>query len=341
MKHWQQYNSIEQLQILDITSGVTGLPRLAIEKDWWVTMVLKALSVTRYAHLMSFKGGTSLSKGWQLIDRFSEDIDIAIKREEHFAISSTSNTQLTKVRRMARHYIVRELPGELQVALSALGIVGFTIEPEIERVKDGKVCELRADTHPSVIYLNYHSVVPETSAYVQPRVKIEISCLSMDEPVEEKRLCSLISESVADVEDVVVDFKTVIPTRTFLEKIFLLHEEFQKEQPRSYRMSRHLYDLEKIMDQCFGKDALSDMQLYMEIVNHRSVFNRISNIDYGNHQPATINFIPPIGVIQDWGKDYQNMKEHFIYDQNGLTFEALIVRIEELQERIRIMALKQ
>ena len=86
MKHWQQYNAEEQLQLLDITSGATGLPRLAIEKDWWVTAVLKALSLTQFSHLMSFKGGTSLSKGWQLINRFSEDIDIALKREEHFLI---------------------------------------------------------------------------------------------------------------------------------------------------------------------------------------------------------------------------------------------------------------
>ena len=81
MKHWQHNNNIEQQQILDIVSSKTGLPRLAVEKDWWVTMVLKALSVTQYAHLMSFKGRTSLSKGWQLIERFSEDIDIALKRE--------------------------------------------------------------------------------------------------------------------------------------------------------------------------------------------------------------------------------------------------------------------
>lgn len=337
MKHWQQYNSIEQLQILDITSGETGLPRLAIEKDWWVTMVLKALSITQYAELMSFKGGTSLSKGWQLIDRFSEDIDIALKREDRFAISSTSNTQLAKVRKAARHYIVRELPDELRAALSGLGITGFKVESEIERRKDGKSFELRADTHPSVVYVNYNSIISESSEYVQPRVKIEFSCLSMDEPVEEKQLCSFISESMTDIEDVIVNFKTVIPTRTFLEKIFLLHEEFQKEQPRSYRMSRHLYDLEKIMDQPFGKETLSDMQLYMEIVNHRSVFNRIPGIDYNSHHPSAINFIPPTAVIQDWEKDYLNMKEHFIYEQNSLTFEELIARINELQERIKTM----
>ena len=60
MKHWQQYNSTEKLQILDITSAETNLPRLAIEKDWWVTMTLKALSNTQFSHLMSFKGGTAL-----------------------------------------------------------------------------------------------------------------------------------------------------------------------------------------------------------------------------------------------------------------------------------------
>lgn len=279
MKHWQQYNSTEQLQILDIASAETNLPRLAIEKDWWVTMTLKALSNTQFSHLMSFKGGTSLSKGWRLIDRFSEDIDIALKREDRFAISGTSNSQLAKARRTARHYIIRELPDDLQASLSSLDISDFSIESETGKDVTGKTIEMRADTHPSVIYISYNSIVPETSEYVQPKVKIEISCLSMDEPVEEKQLRSLISESVKDIEDITAKFMTVIPTRTFLEKIFLLHEEFQREKPRNYRMSRHLYDLEKIMDSEFGANALTDRSLYNDIVRHRSIFNKIPSVD--------------------------------------------------------------
>lgn len=73
------------MQLLYIASAAMELPPLAVEKDWWVTMVLKALSLTQFAGLMSFKGGTSLIKGWQLIERFSEDIDIALKREGRFA----------------------------------------------------------------------------------------------------------------------------------------------------------------------------------------------------------------------------------------------------------------
>lgn len=337
MKHWQQYNDEERMQLLNITSAATELPPLAVEKDWWVSMVLKALSLTQYAQFMSFKGGTSLSKGWQLIERFSEDIDIALKREGRFAISGTSNAQLAKARRTARHYIVRELPEELKRALESLGIQGFSVEAETARLKDGNMVEMRADSHPSVVYVNYESIIPETSEYLQPRVKIEISCLSMDEPVEEKELRSLISENMPDVEDVAVRFKTVVPTRTFLEKVFLLHEEFQKENPRHYRMSRHLYDLEKIMDMPFGKDALADKNLYMGIVEHRSIFNKIPNIDYATHAPATINIIPPQDVMDDWRADYKNMSNSFIYGHDTLTFDSLIARMGELQERIRQM----
>ena len=335
MKHWQQYNKEEQLQILDIASATTRLPRLAIEKDWWVTMVLKALTYTEYASLMSFKGGTSLSKGWRLINRFSEDVDISLKRESRFSINGTSNTQLAKARRKARHYIVRELPEELNKALLKLQVKGFTVEPELSIIRGGVTVKLRADTHPSSVYVNYNSILQETSAYVQPRVKIEISCLSMNEPVEKLSLQSLISESIEDVEDIDVIFSTVVPTRTFLEKIFLLHEEFQKENPRSYRMSRHLYDLEKIMDSDFGYDALADRQLYMDIVRHRSIFNKIPDVNYDSHHPDKVDFIPSPYIIPDWEKDYRNMRKYFIYEKESLDFDSLMGRIKELQERIR------
>ena len=337
MKHWQQYSELERLQLLDITAAQKGLPRIAIEKDWWVTMTLKALSTTQYAHLMSFKGGTSLSKCWNLISRFSEDIDIALRREDRFAISSTSNTQKAKVRRVARHYIVRELPGELEQALSSFGVTNFTVEPELTRNKGGEMVELRAITHPSTIFVNYQSVVPELSDYIKPQVKIEISCLSMDEPVEQKRLNTFISEAVPAADEVSVEFMTVVPTRTFLEKIFLLHEEFQKETPRSYRMSRHLYDIEKLMKTGFGEDALSDRALYEAIVTHRSIFNNIQGVDYSLHAPQTINIMPPERIFQAWKDDYEAMCRDFIYEPSPLSFNDLLKKIELLQNKIRTL----
>lgn len=335
MKHWQQYSEQERLQLLDMAAAQKGLPRIAVEKDWWVTMTLKALSTTKYAPLMSFKGGTSLSKGWNLINRFSEDIDIALRREDRFAISSTSNNQMAKVRRVARHYIVKELPDELEQALSDLGVTGFSVEPELSRNKDGVMVELSATTHPSTIFVKYQSVVPELSDYIKPQVKIEISCLSMNEPVEQKLLNTFISEAVPSADEVSVGFMTVVPTRTFLEKIFLLHEEFQKEYPRSYRMSRHLYDIEKLMKTVFGEDALTDRVLYDAIVAHRAIFNNIKGMDYSLHAPKTISIIPPDRVHKAWKDDYEAMCNDFIYETSPLSFDDLLLQIELLQNKIR------
>lgn len=338
MIHWQQYNDVEKIQLLDIVSATKKLPRLAIEKDWWVTVVLMAISKTKYSDLYSFKGGTSLSKGWNLIERFSEDADIAIKREGRFSINGDTKSQLAKVRRSSRHYITKELPEELTNILSQMGIYNFSVEPEISRFIDGKDIELRADTHPSVLYVNYKSVLPETSEYILSRVKIEISCLSMNEPIEEKIISSFISEVKPDADEVRVKFKTVLPTRTFLEKIFLLHEEFQKESPRSKRMSRHLYDLERLMDTEYGKDALNNKSLYDEIVNHRSVYNKIDGIDYEMHSPYTLDFLPPSHLIDEWRKDYEIMSDQFLYHQeNRMSFEVLIERMKELLRRVRLL----
>ncbi len=336
MKHWQQYTLEEQVDLLDIAAAAKKLPRLAIEKDWWVVTVLKALSMTRYHDLMSFKGGSSLSKGWNIIERFSEDIDISLSREDRFAISGTSNTQLAKARRAARHYVVRELSEELDNALKALGVRDFTVVPEVSRQKeDGSSVILRADTHPSVLYVTYKSVVPETSAYLLPRIKIEISCLSMDEPVETKTISSFISQSVSDADNAFVDFSTVVPTRTFLEKIFLLHEEFQKESPRSLRMSRHHYDLERIMDTRYGLEALSDMTLYADIAKHRSIYNHMAHVDYAKHSPSSIRIVPPNSLLPAWEDDYASLVEHFLYsNSNRLSFQGMMDRITELQTKI-------
>lgn len=335
MKHWQQLGIEERLDVLEITSAKTHLPLLAVEKDWWVTMVLKALSTTRHFELMSFKGGTSLSKGWNLINRFSEDIDIAMRREGVFGISSTSGNQLAKVRRAARHYIVRELPSEIEEALNRMKIIDFNVEPELTKTdNDGKITELRETTHPSTVFVRYKSIIPEVSEYIEPKVKIEISCLSMDEPVEVKTLRSFMADTLKEEEDVEVMFPTVVPTRSFLEKIFLLHEEFQKDNPRSKRMSRHLYDIEKIMDTDFGK-SITDKELYDSVVKHRSVFNKMEGIDYNLHNPTTLSFIPPASIMNEWHKDYQSMQNHFIYEEQSLSFDELLKRMHELTSRIR------
>ena len=163
----------------------------------------------------------------------------------------------------------------------------------------------------------------------------------MEEPVEVKDISSIISRHFPSQDsDNQVRIPTVVPTRTFLEKVFLLHEEFQRERPRSHRMSRHLYDIERLMDSPYGQAALNDMALYDAIVNHRSIYNTIKGVDYATHHPSTINFIPTKEAIADWEQDYETMRRSFIYG-NSPSFTQLIERMKELTTRFRNMDLSK
>lgn len=335
MKHWQQLSLEDKIDILNITSARTGLPQDVIEKDWWVTATLYALSKTKYYPLMSFKGGTSLSKGYGLINRFSEDIDISLARQDIFSISNPSGNQLNKAKRKARHYIIRELPLELDVAFKEMGVTDYSIKTEtIKLDRDGNEKDLSATANPSTIFVIYDSIIPKVPEYFEPRVKLEIGCMNMEYPVEDKSISSMISVDMKGDEDMGVNFSTVLPSRTLLEKVFLLHEEFQKPNPRSKRMSRHLYDIEKLMDSPYGT-AIEDNKLYDSIILHRSIFNEMDYVDYGTHKRETVSFVPPTSIIAEWEKDYESLKSIFIYDANPLSFPDLISRMNELQTRIR------
>ncbi|WP_373723413.1 nucleotidyl transferase AbiEii/AbiGii toxin family protein [Bacteroides heparinolyticus] len=337
-KLWLDNEIVDRLAMLQQTeAGHPGVNQVAIEKDWWVTITLKALFQTDCRDFLIFKGGTSLSKGFNIIERFSEDIDLAISHS-FFGIEKTSKSQREKLRKKARVYIHETLSSQLDDRLKEMGVSGYSIE-KVSQVQDknGEWRPIDSDKDPTVILLHYPSILEDTINYIPPRVKIEISCLSMDEPTEMRHISSLIGDSF-DGEDVDAEslIKTVIPTRTFLEKLFLLAEEFQKEKPRSVRMSRHLYDLEKLMDTEYGKEALSNRKLYDAIVEHRKTYYVLKYINYDLHAPSTINITIPESVIRAWQDDYADMRRYFIYGES-LEYDALMHRITELQERVRAM----
>ena len=221
-----------------------------------------------------------------------------------------------------------------------MGVTGYTIE-NVTQVQDknGEWKPIDSDKDPTVILLHYPSIVEDTITYIPPRVKIEISCLSMDEPTEERCIHSLIGETFEEEDiDANCKIRTVVPTRTFLEKLFLLAEEFQKDKPRSVRMSRHLYDLEKLMDTEYGREALADRTLYDAIVEHRRAYYALKYVNYDLHAPASINFLIPEHSMESWKADYADMRRFFIYGQS-LEFDELMKKISELQKRVRDMAI--
>jgi len=249
--HWLTLSKDRRIKILNQTTELTGLPAVAIEKDWWVTLVLNAVYSLPYSENIVFKGGTSLSKGWGLIKRFSEDIDLAIDRKFFGYEGDISKTQIKKLRKKSCEFISTQFFEDLTTVLiesKAIDACKLIAQPVIDSDKD-----------PQTIEIHYDSVL-DTSDYLPQRILIEVSSRSLMEPTENREIKSIISESFPkqNFASKSIIIPTVLPQRTFLEKVFLIHEEFSQkpEKIRVDRLSRHLYDLEKLMDTEHGSKAL-------------------------------------------------------------------------------------
>lgn len=320
-----------QRQAINTVALNSGLPPSSIEKDWWVTQVLKALHSLPYSEHIAFKGGTSLSKCWNLIERFSEDIDIAISREYLGFSGELSKTQISdKLRRAACAFVREKMQFDVKEALINQGIRSdaFSVDVVITPI---------TTTDPEVITITYQSLY-DVSPYIKNTVKIEISGRAMIEPIERKAISSVIDSTYPATPFAEKEFEVnaVIPERTFLEKVFLLHEEFRKDEVRVERMSRHIYDLVMMMNskEHIDERAIANEELYRAVLEHRRKFIGLKGFDYDELYPATLCIVPKEEIAHQWEEDYQFMCEHMIYGETP-SFTSLIDNIKMLNGRIQ------
>ena len=323
----------EKIAIFNAIAAEKGMTPFAVEKDWWVSRTLNIIFQMDIAQHLVFKGGTSLSKAWKLINRFSEDIDLAIDKEFFVGHKGDiSRSQISKLRKEAGVYTTGTFFEELQKEFSTKG---FT-ELEYKIIDTGE-----SDQDPRIIEIYYSNVVTQPTEYILPRVQIEISCRSLREPFSIQSFGSLVDEFYADRDfaEPLFTVPTVNPERTFLEKLFLLHEEFHRpaDKMRVERLSRHLYDIYHLTKTGIAKKAISDKGLYETIIAHRYKFTRVGDVDYNLHNPKTINPIPPEDVIDDWEDDYAKMKEDMIYEDNKPSFEELINNLNDLRTLLQAL----
>ena len=295
----------EQVAIFNAIAAEKGMTPFSVEKDWWVSRTLNIIFQMSIANHLVFKGGTSLSKVWKLINRFSEDIDLAIDKEFFDGFKGEIlKAQISKLRKVAGVYTTGTFFKELQEAF----IKRNFNELEFKIINTGE-----SDQDPRIIEIYYPNVVTQPTEYILPRVQIEISCRSLREPL--------------------FTVPTVNPERTFLEKLFLLHEEFHRptDKMRVDRLSRHLYDIYHLTKGGIAVIAINDKELYETIVSHRYKFSRVGEVDYNLHHPNTLNPIPPNEVLANWEADYSKMKEEMIYEENKPGFKELVNNLDDLK----------
>lgn len=321
----------EQREVIQRVQAENRLQLQIIEKDWWVTAVLRALFSLPYSEHISFKGGTNLSKCWNLIERFSEDADIAIDREYLGFGGTLSKTQISdKLRRAACSFVRETLQYDLTDKLIENGILAdkFKVNVNITPI---------TTTDPETIEVEYKSVF-NTLPYIRSKVIIEVSGRSMNEPIASVELSSFIDNifTNAPFAEPKFEVRAVVPERTFLEKIFLLHEEFSKPSDlvRTERMSRHLYDIAQIMNTPIAEKALSNEELYKTVIEHRRMFIGLKGFDYSTLLPQTLSIVPQGEIREQWKEDYKIMQETMIYGDSP-SFDELIIKIQALNDRIR------
>jgi hypothetical protein len=277
-----------------------------------------------------------LGKIWGLIQRFSEDIDLAIDREVFDIQGDITTRQLKKLRKLSSLYVKDTFCSALQNAFETYGI-RHLCSLEVQPDGEGDMTY----PEPRKIFVRYQSLF-DPLPYIDAEIVLEIGARSLIEPRAEKVVRSLISENY-DIDTSFVSplIVTATPDKTFLEKAFLLHEIFTgKGSLLADRKSRHLYDLERMMDKDFAIKAITDNSLWNAIHHHREVFTRMNGVDYTPDIRQRICLIPPSQAIDDWQQDYEKMQDTMIYG-DSLPFYKLMSRIEELQNRFRMTRLDE
>lgn len=327
MIKWFNILSETQVNAYNQVAEHIGIPPSVAEKDWWLVRTLEIIFKTSAANHLVFKGGTSLSKSWNLIHRFSEDIDLAIDRKFLGFDGILSKNKRTQLRKVANKYTSEHFYLELQEKFATYGFKN--LEFNLVEAKD-------SDQDPRIIEIYYPNVT-QSLGYVQPRIQIEIGCRSLIEPYSLQPVTSFLDDLYIDRDFSIspIEIPTVNPERTYLEKLFLLHEEFHKplEKIRVDRLSRHLYDVYQLSKTKYSS-AIEDSNLYKTIVEHRFNFTKVAGIDYNLLSPKSLDFIPINEVLEAWGRDYRKMREEMIYQPNAPTFVEILEQLHVIKNKI-------
>lgn len=292
-----------------------GLPAATLEKDAWVCWTVRELfSLPEWGRNLTFKGGTSLSKGWNLIERFSEDIDIVIDKGflgfggEQSPEKAPSKKKLRTRLQAMKAEAQRRIHGELKPALEAR-FAGILSESENWRLESADVEE---DPDGQTLLFLYPETLAGSETYIRPVVKIEMGARSDNEPMEEPTIRPYLFDAFPDVLGP-CDFsvRALAPERTFWEKAMLLHEETYRPAEKrklNARMARHYYDLWCLIMKGIAERAAEQEDVFARTAAHREIYFRWTWMDYSTLKRGQLRLRPRPDQEADWRRDYQAMQ---------------------------------
>lgn len=325
------------------TGAGRGVADAIIEKDFWVCWSLKRLFglPKGAAASLVFKGGTSLSKAFGAIRRFSEDIDLSFDRAE-LGYTGDRNPEKKGITKKQAARLIDDLvrDAERHIAEKLLPALRAAIVEQLGEPKNGEwSLEIEADDAQTVNF-RYPTALPATEyegmAYITPQVKLELGARGDPWPTEEKIIRPYAADDYPDFFEASDTSVTVLSARrTFWEKATALHAEAHRptESPTPQYFSRHYYDLAMLLGTEEGQVAAADFELLAQVAKHKATFFRSGWASYDTARPGTLRLTPSEVRIKDLRVDYRAMAP-MMFDVSPPSFDDIISKIAVLQETI-------
>jgi hypothetical protein len=320
MDDFVKLNPEERRIFFEGTSAPRNMQAQIVEKDFWVCWMLKELFrlPTIGEHLI-FKGGTSLSKVFKIIERFSEDIDVSIDRTflgfgganepEAGASNKEKQRRIEALKAACQKKIADELLPTLEAAIKS-------------KVRRGEKWALRSDDDDldkQTLLFDYPtSFAPDATGYIRRVVKIEMGARADHWPCETKTVAPYVAEQFPKgFKEASCAIKVLAVDRTFWEKATILHAEFHRpmDKPMPERFSRHYVDFYELIHKGVSKSATAKFELLARVAEHKNLFFKSSWARYGEAVKGTLRVVPPEHRLKALRDDYAKMQQMFFGEQ--------------------------
>ena len=297
----------DRLDVLGVAADRLGRPAHLLEKDVWVVWAIQQLFGSPIGTNLVFKGGTSLSKAYQVIDRFSEDVDLTFDiralipdllggREDAMPATSSEERRWSKRVRQA-------LPEW----------VAGTVQPILQQAMDREGIDAKLRIDGDKLFVNYPHLTRGTG-YVSPSVMLEFGARSTGEPASPR---DIVCDAASVIEG--VEFPTARPRvmhaeRTFWEKATAIHVFCLQNRMRGDRFSRHWHDVARLDDAGIAAAAIQDRALATAVARHKTMFFAekaadATRIDYGTATSGHLQLVPGGDALKALADDYGRMVE--------------------------------
>ncbi len=323
----------ERADILRTAAARSRSSAVVLEKDIWVCWALDALFSMPDPHPMAFKGGTSLSKVYGVIDRFSEDVDITL---DYRAFDDGFNPFADGASRTATRRFSERLRD--RVASHVRDAVAPALNDAARRLAPDGRYDIHLGEDGETLRFAYPSAVDAPDSYVASEVLLEFGGRNVIDPNERHAIVPDMAALTDGLDYPAATVTVLSPARTFWEKATLIHVACHRRQlaNKPDRLSRHWFDLMCLAAHDIGRTAIADRNLLVDVVRHKKVFFHAGNANYDRCLDGRLRLVPDDHQLPALQSDYDAMRAARIVGDGALDFDHLMGEIHNIQTQINL-----